>query len=367
MPSTAAQDRALKQEIEKAQPAVASARQKSEALAEEAAALRRRLIAAAANVQQLEQQKIDFDAAVAQLSARAAGLSADLNRRRGEVTHLLAVLERMQHDAPPAMALTAGDALAAAHATMLLGATVPRVYGAAAALVRQIEVLERTRADLVRRRAEDAVTVASLAKTRLQLDQLLATKAREADAAHATYGNLAARLDAAASQAADLDTLLRRVAALRGRSSVTRQIVVVAARNAPSSDALSRNSLLRPVVGRMMPGDGEPEGSPRAPGISFLTPSDAEVVAPADSQVVFAGAYHKSGLVLILHGLGGYDLVLAGLERIDVRAGDELLAGEPVGRMPRGGTESRLYFELRRNGKGVSPAPWLSGEPGKVM
>jgi septal ring factor EnvC (AmiA/AmiB activator) len=91
------------------------------------------------------------------------------------------------------------------------------------------------------------------------------------------------------------------------------------------------------------------------------------VVAPADSQVLFAGAYHKAGLVLILHSLGGYDLVLAGLERIDVRTGDELLAGEPVGKMPRGGTQSRLYFELRQNGKGASPAPWLSGEPGKVM
>ncbi|HEY3777197.1 MAG TPA: peptidoglycan DD-metalloendopeptidase family protein [Rhizomicrobium sp.] len=117
----------------------------------------------------------------------------------------------------------------------------------------------------------------------------------------------------------------------------------------------------------MAPGDGEPQGAPHAPGISFLTPPAAEVVSPADSQVLFAGAYHKTGLVLILRSVGGYDLVLAGLERIDVRAGDELLAGEPVGRMPRGGTELRLYFELRQNGKGVSPAPWLSDEPGKVM
>jgi septal ring factor EnvC (AmiA/AmiB activator) len=59
--------------------------------------------------------------------------------------------------------------------------------------------------------------------------------------------------------------------------------------------------------------------------------------------------------------------VLAGLERIDVRAGDQLLAGEPVGRMPHSGTEMRLYFEVRQNGKGTSPAPWLAVEPRKVM
>jgi murein hydrolase activator len=56
---------------------------------------------------------------------------------------------------------------------------------------------------------------------------------------------------------------------------------------------------------------------------------------------------------------GGYDLVLAGLDRIDVRPGDQLLAGEPVGAMPRSGTGAKLYFEVRDNGKGVSPAPWL--------
>jgi len=55
---------------------------------------------------------------------------------------------------------------------------------------------------------------------------------------------------------------------------------------------------------------------------------------------------------------GGYDLVLAGLDRIDVRPGDQLLAGEPIGAMPGFGG-GKLYFEVRDNGKGVSPAPWL--------
>ncbi len=62
---------------------------------------------------------------------------------------------------------------------------------------------------------------------------------------------------------------------------------------------------------------------------------------------------------MILETPGGYDLVLAGLDRIAARSGDQLLAGEPIGTMPQYGTGERLYFEVQHNGKGMSPVPWL--------
>jgi septal ring factor EnvC (AmiA/AmiB activator) len=61
---------------------------------------------------------------------------------------------------------------------------------------------------------------------------------------------------------------------------------------------------------------------------------------------------------LILEMPGGYDLILAGMDRFAVRSGDQLLAGEPIGKMPLG-TNGRLYFEVQQNGKSYSPAPWL--------
>ena len=91
------------------------------------------------------------------------------------------------------------------------------------------------------------------------------------------------------------------------------------------------------------------------------------MIAPSDGRVLFAGPYHKSGQVLILEITTGYDLVLAGLGRVTVRPNDEVLAGEPVGNMPaesssaaNGALAERLYFELRQNGHGLDPRPWLS-------
>ncbi len=365
MPNSTTQYHALQGEIARSRPAVEDAKRRSDALNTQTAALRQQLIATAARVQDLEQQKIALDSEVSGLSIESAQLSADFARQRVKVAGLLAILERMQHDMPPVMAIRPGDALAAAHASMLLGATLPRLYRAATDLAHRLDVMKQTRATLIRRRAEDAQNSARLEAARGQLDQFLAMKSHEADEANSQYGDLAARLGAVANEAQSLEVLLRKVAALR-TAPATRGVVVVAAR-AGQSGGLRPHSLLRPVIGRVEPGDGAPEEALRAPGISFLAPAGAQVVAPADSQVLFAGPYHKSGLVLILHGVAGYDLVLAGLERVDVRAGDQVLAGEPVGRMPRSGTDMRLYFELRQNGKGANPAPWLAVEPRKVM
>jgi septal ring factor EnvC (AmiA/AmiB activator) len=115
----------------------------------------------------------------------------------------------------------------------------------------------------------------------------------------------------------------------------------------------------------MLPGGVSAHG----PGVTFAAASGAQVVAPADCEVLFAGPYHKNGQVLILEVSTGYDLVLAGLDRIVVKPGDQVLAGEPVGVMPSGmrpgldspqmGQNGELYFELRQNGRAASPAPLL--------
>jgi septal ring factor EnvC (AmiA/AmiB activator) len=362
LPSTATQYKRLKTQIAKTKPVVASAKEKSDALKAEAAALRTRLIATAARVQFLEEEKGRIDVEVVQLSAEEKELSADFARDRVGVAHLLAVMERLQQDMPPALAMRPDDALGAARASMVLGASLPRVYGAAAALAVKLDRLKKTRTALILRRAQSARDAIRLASARMELDQLLAMKSREADEAASQYGDLQAKLDAAADQAANLESLLVKVAALRA-GPPGGGITVVTAANDAVPGAHGRNFMIWPVVGQIVASGGE-DGA-HAPGLSFLTAASAQVVAPADSRVLFAGRYHKEGQVLILEMGGGYDLVLAGLDRVDVRPGDQLLAGEPVGSMPRSGG-SRLYFEVRDNGKGISPAPWLTGSVNKT-
>lgn len=361
LPSTADQLGALKSKIEETKPTVALAKQKSDQLKAEAARLQRRLIDTAARVQFLESEEIRLAADITRLAREEKSLAAGFERDRARVAKLLAVLERLQHDMPPVIAIKSDDALGAARGAMLLGASLPRVYGAAAVLARRLETLRTTRAVLITRRTEGAKNAYQLRMARRDLDQLLAIKQQQAESAAGTYAELQAQLDRAADQAVDLETLMKRVAALRSGPNLQTMVLVEPPVTPPgtSPEKLKKGGLLRPVVGQVVKGGLEGVGGASAPGITFLSSPGASVIAPADSHVLFAGPYHKNGRVLILEMAGGYDLVLAGLDRVDVRTGDQLLAGEPLGTLPRNSQLPRLYFELRQNGKGVSPAPWL--------
>ncbi len=131
-----------------------------------------------------------------------------------------------------------------------------------------------------------------------------------------------------------------------------------------ASSAQPHGQLTAPVAGTIVRAWGDAtEGGP-ATGISYRAPPAARVVAACSGRVAFAAPFRSYGLLLIVDCGGGYHVVLAGFDRLDVKVGQAVAAGEPVGVMPTwepGSTGNRpaLYVELRRDGQPVNPAPWL--------
>jgi septal ring factor EnvC (AmiA/AmiB activator) len=100
-------------------------------------------------------------------------------------------------------------------------------------------------------------------------------------------------------------------------------------------------------------------------GITIETRSGAQVVAPFDGRIEFAGPFRGYGQILIIEHADGYHSLLAGLGRIDGTVGQSLVAGEPVGAMGSSDRPS-LYLELRRHGQPINPLPWLATRDEKV-
>jgi septal ring factor EnvC (AmiA/AmiB activator) len=356
-------------ELEDSRAVEAQTQAEHDRLAREAEELRASLIANAARVQTLEASLTEAETVLNRLAVQMRALQSGFARDRDKIAHLLAVLQRIDSDEPPALALRPDDSLSAVRGAMLLGAMLPPVYEQAVALARRLHNLQMTQAALVKKRSEARATAAALGKARLALTVLLDKRSSEAQTAEARLADLHAVTEEVAREAGDLKSLMDRIAVLRTESGGLQGMTVVTAENTGPA-IIRKGGLRRPVIGQMVRGGPDAPGPVTAKGAEisglwFLTAGGAQAIAPADSEVVFAGSYQKFGQVLILEIAGGYDLLLAGLGRISVRIGDSVLAGEPVGTLPQG-TQARLYMELRRGGETVNPAPWLAAEQKKA-
>jgi septal ring factor EnvC (AmiA/AmiB activator) len=130
------------------------------------------------------------------------------------------------------------------------------------------------------------------------------------------------------------------------------------------SGAGPHGQLQPPVIGVVVKGWGEQTDGGPATGVSYHAPPGAHVISPCGGRVVFAQSFRSYGLLLIVDCGGGYHVVLSGFDRLDVKLGQSLVAGAPVGVMPtwEPGSEAHrpaLYVELRHDGAPVNPAPWL--------
>ncbi len=94
-------------------------------------------------------------------------------------------------------------------------------------------------------------------------------------------------------------------------------------------------------------------------GITIKSRSEAQVISPFDGSVIFAGPFRGYGKIIIVEHGEHYMSLLAGLENIDCEVGQMLLAGEPIGQMPKN-DEAKLYVELRKDSRPIDPEAWIA-------
>ena len=348
---------------------------------DEIAVLTARLVDLARDLQAVEDEVSALETQVGDLTREEAEKAALLDRRREQLAGTLAALQRLSQQ-PLELAVTRpGSSMDVARGATLLTAVLPELDRQAGQIRADMDTLRDLRAALARDRQALEQELAVLESSRSDMDRVLQQREDRRQGLLAEADEEAQRIEALAAQARNLQDLIDRLDAERNQRAVAAADAATrdgkpgrktAAARPPAGEGIAsaRGALPLPARGRLVRRFGAPAEAGRSKGIAIATRAGAQVVAPYDGQVVFAGPFRTYGQLLIISHGEGYHSLLAGLDRIYGSVGQWILAGEPVGTMgqtrPRNGltappTEGpELYVELRRRGKPINPLPWLA-------
>ncbi|SIT57454.1 Membrane protein [Mesorhizobium prunaredense] len=371
------------------------------------------LIQSAMTEQKLGQDIEDIGAKLEGLKGDEQKIRASLAARRDVLAEVLAALQRMGLNPPPAILVKPEDALSSVRSAILLGAVVPELRQQTEILLAELKEQSRVTASIEAERARLTAAVAEQTAEKKRLGMLLEAKQKlEAE----TQTALAAEKQRSAALAAKAGSLKELIASLEAdkarkaadaakaaeqkaaEQKAAKQKAAGAdkapAQTAPAQKALEqtelaalpvpeanrltaaapfsalRGQIALPVTGKIKRRFGASDGNGAVMlGDMVATQSGAIVTAPADGNVLYAGPFRSYGQLLILNAGDGYHVVLAGMSRISVASGQSVLAGEPVGAMgearvastsasKNGNATPELYVEFRKDGKPVDPTPW---------
>ena len=379
--------KALRDAQQKSIDSEASIKHEIEQIGADRRKLNETVIATAARVRDVESKVDESERRLKPLDAREQAIRDSLEGRRAVIGEVLAALQRIGRRPPPALVASPEDALQAVRTAIVLGAVLPNMRVQVDALARDLLALVTVRKDIAEGRDKLKAELADLETQRSRMNALVVERQKQqADREQALQAERA-RATELAQKASDLKDLIAKLeegldAATRAARENGRPAMAALSdpgRLAPAvAFASLRGHVPIPVNGVKLKQFGEPDGiGGSEKGVSVATRPGAQVTAPSDGWVVYAGPFRSYGQLLILNVGGGYHLLLAGMDRISVDLGQFVLTGEPVGVMGNGSqiaavlatgsSQPVLYIELRKDGVPVDPGPWwAAGEGEKV-
>ena len=368
--SASAQD---KRDLEKIERQIEASQKQREALNQErrslekgVSTLRRNLIRAARTAQEQESVLSRLEAKLPELKKSAAERHRALNDRRQQMTGTLAALERLSRNPPQALLLSNAEPLKIVRSALLLRAALPHLRARAVALRQDLSEITTVRTELENRQRKIKSATATLETKRDRLNALMVHKAVERRRMIKATRQVDNRLASLSERAESLRELFVHLQKAARPKPKIRRPQTASLPDAPIAKP-DFGAMTQPARGKLVQrfGQDTKTGS-SAKGATFETRLRAQVVAPFDGKVVFAGPFKGYGQILIIQHGDAYHTLLAGIARVDATLGQLLLAGEPVGVMGSQEAGTRLYVEVRRKGQPVNPLPWFTAARDKV-
>ncbi|PXW77648.1 septal ring factor EnvC (AmiA/AmiB activator) [Blastomonas natatoria] len=324
----------------------------------------------ASKVQQAEAEIAAAEARVTIIATLQRAQRARLTARQQPLARLTAALQSMARR-PTVLALVQpGSVDDLVRVRAVLATTLPRVEAETAALRRDIARSRDLARQATRAAALQKVSRRQLAYRRAELARLEARSRARSRALASTSRLEEERALGLSERARDLDslvgnleqsaTLRQRLAALEGpmlRPPRPQASQVV--ENAPPPTIGARPAYRLPTPGAIVTGFGELSATGvRSRGLTLATRPAAQLIAPADGRIAFSGPYRGFGQIIIIEHVGGWTSLITGLARANVKVGERVAQGDPIGRAAE--NRPRITVELRRNGRPIDVAALIS-------
>ncbi len=418
--------------------------------------LNAQLLETAALIQKSEGQLTAIEGRLSELESQEKLVRGSLLQRHGQISQLLAALQRMGRNPPPVLITKREDALQMVRSAMLLSSAFPELKNQALSLSERLEDLVRVMSDIRSEGERLKSETARLNEARGKLAGLMEAKKLTLAERQAELTSVKAATAEISKNVGDLSELIGKLdKTVNDRTGLgsyqeerrrdtgaepasTTQIpapeapIVVAAPDAPPTApgtspaatdpslqaetkvaALSPPPRLKPQIvelapsaagmlsaspGRIKPAIPFASAHAKLPlpaqgrrvlafgertqyganskGMVIETRSGAQVTAPCDGWIVYAGEFRSYGQLLIINAGDGYHVLLAGMSQIDAQPGQFVLAAEPIGTMTGAVKTSQssvqtnapvLYIEFRRDGRPIDPDPWWVAGQQKVQ
>jgi murein hydrolase activator len=368
--------------------AQAKLRSEIEVLAQDRRKFNVQLIDTAARVREVEANISAAQNRLDRLNEQEGGLQKTLEQRRAVIVEVIAALQRIGRQPPPALVVSPEDALRAVRTAITLGTVLPEMRGQADTLAGDLSALLNVRQEIVAQRERLTGDLDRLGREQLRVSLMMDQRQKkQTNAEQALAGERQRAADLARQVDSIKDLITKLEAGLDSAKRTSRDADRGIANDAthPELAALSdpgrltpaiafadmRGHLHLPVNGSRIREFGGADGSGGTQkGLSIAARPGGEITAPC-------GRFRSYGQLLILNAGGGYHVLLAGMERISVDLGQFVLTGEPVAVMgggsqgPPTGTSGPkqpvLYVEFRKDGAPIDPSPWWATNEGEKV
>ncbi len=351
----------------------------------ELTAVSREMIKAAKLIQNNEEKLSQMERQLEKLKISLAEAEKGFNQEDNNLIRTLAALQNLALKPTEALLVQPLTPVEIIRSAMLLRETVPYLEENASRIRKELAIIAQKKELIEKQFAQISKQKRILEQEHSRMKILVQKKSKMRNAVEIQSEKAKKNIDRLASQANDLRDLLgrlekqrlkkQRIEEEKRRQEEARRQAEKNREETQTADLIksqplvitgistgfrqAKGTLPMPARGKIITAYGEQlVKGVSAKGITIRTRNQAQVIAPFDGSVIFAGPFRGYGnLIIIEHG-DGYLSLLAGLENMDVEVGQMLLAGEPVGQMPTDG-DAKLYMEIRKDNQPINPAAWI--------